>query len=424
MATVHIVGAGVAGLAAATALAERGRAVALHEAAGHAGGRCRSFHDDTVGRVIDNGNHLLLSGNRAAMGYLRRIGARDALFSPPRPAFAFVDLPSGRRWTLRPNRGRLPWWIFVPARRAPDSGPGDYLAGLRFARAGSADTVADIVDRARPAYRRFWEPLAVAVLNAAADEAAATLLWPVLRETFGRGGAACRPCIAREGLSAAFVDPALAFLAARGVRPCFARRLRAVKREDGRVERLVFTDETVTLAAGDAAILALPPLATAELLPGTPAPAASRAIVNAHFRLPDAAATVGGAALGGDLPFLGLIGGTAHWLFRRGDVVSVTVSAADALAEEPAEALAATLWADVARAMDLAPSPPPPCRVVKEKRATFAQIPAELARRAGTRTACANLFLAGDWTDTRLPATIEGAIRSGEAAARAALGRA
>ena len=79
MADIHIIGAGLAGLACAVALAKRGRRAIVHEAAGQAGGRCRSFHDDALGCLIDNGNHLMMSGNRAVMDYLDEIGARDTL---------------------------------------------------------------------------------------------------------------------------------------------------------------------------------------------------------------------------------------------------------------------------------------------------------------------------------------------------------
>jgi hypothetical protein len=234
-------------------------------------------------------------------------------------------------------------------------------------------------------------------------------------ETFGRGGEAARPCIAREGLSASFVDPALRRLAARGAEVGFNRRLRAIEVTDGRASALDFAEGKLAVRPGDSIVLALPPARAAELLPGITAPLESRAIVNAHFRLGSS------PAFPENLPFLGLVGGVAHWLFRRGDVVSVTVSAADALADERNEAVANKLWADVAQALALAPTPRPPVRIVKEKRATFAQVPTALARRAHTRTALGNLFLAGDWTDTGIPATLEGAIRSGHNAAQAVL---
>src|SRR5579864_4112025 len=99
---VHVIGAGLAGLSAAVALREAGHAVTVIEAGPAAGGRCRSYFDRELGLRIDNGNHLLLSGNRAAFRYLDTIGARDTLVMPAAPIFPFLELNSGLRWTLRP----------------------------------------------------------------------------------------------------------------------------------------------------------------------------------------------------------------------------------------------------------------------------------------------------------------------------------
>lgn len=413
MAVVHIVGAGVAGLACAVRLARAGRRVALYEAAGHAGGRCRSFDDATLGRSVDNGNHLMLGGNDETMAYLTEIRARDSLISAPDLVFPFVDLRSGARWMLRPNAGRMPWWLFMPSRRVPGCRPWRFLAAaLRLAQSGPEDTVAGVLDRDDPVFERFWEPLAVAVLNTAAGEAAARPLWRVVALTFGRGGRNCRGLVARDGLSASLVDPAIAWLRAHGCEPGFGRRLRGVELNEGWLRRLDFGDRMVEVATDDRVVLALPPARIGEMLPGVAVPRESRAIANAHFLLP------GPTTLPGGSPFLGVIGGTAQWIFLRGDVASVTVSAADAIMDTPAEDLAALLWADVSRALDLASTPQPPFRIVKERRATFAQTPADVARRPPARTAWANLFLAGDWTDTGLPATIESAVTSGHTAAR------
>src|SRR6185437_2762100 len=110
----YVIGAGLAGLAAATHLAARGLPVTLFEAAGQAGGRCRSYFDPTFDGVIDNGNHLVLSGNHAIYRYLNRIGAAANLSGPLHALFDFVDLKSGARWTLKPNEGPLPWWVGSP----------------------------------------------------------------------------------------------------------------------------------------------------------------------------------------------------------------------------------------------------------------------------------------------------------------------
>ena len=406
-ATVHIVGAGLSGLAAAVALARDGVPIVLYEAAPHAGGRCRSYFDPLVGRVIDNGNHLVLSGNRAIAGYLATLGAGDRLAGPDRAEFPFLDVVSGERWSVRPSAGPIPWWIFARGRRVPGSRPADYLAGLRLARAGAADTVTGCLGNG-PVFRRFWEPLAVGVLNTPAEAGAARLLWPVLRETFGRGEAACRPLIAREGLGHCFVEPALAFLAGRGAVVRFGARIREIERADDRVTRLAAGGDTIAIGRGDAVILAVPAPVAADLLPAVTTPNAHTAIVNGHFRLDRALARP---------TLLGLVGGLCHWLFLRGDIVSVTISAADHLLDQPAADLAAAMWRDVAVALGGDTARMPPCRVVREKRATFRQSPDQAARRPGCTTRWSNLYLAGDWTDTGLPATLEGSVRSGNRAA-------
>jgi hydroxysqualene dehydroxylase len=408
---VHVVGAGLAGLAAATTLAAHGVRVTVHEAGPAAGGRARSYLDRELGVAIDNGNHLLLSGNRAAMAYLARIGARDPLAGPPRPIFPFVELPSGLRWTVAPNAGRIPWWMLVPSRRVPGARLSEFLALHRLLRAQPGETVASLLAPGALA-RRLLEPLAIAVLNTLPAEAEARLLGAVLAETLAHGGAACRPLVAREGLSESFVHPAADFLATHGGELRFGARLAGIEAGAGRVAVLRFAGGEVVLGTEDAVVLAVPAAVAPALLPGLTAPDAFESIVNLHYRMT--------AELPGGAGFLGIIGGTAEWLFARPHVLSVTISAANRLVERDAEELATAVWPEVAAAAGLT-APMPAWRVVKERRATFAATAAQNARRPGTRTALANLVLAGDWTATGLPATIEGAIRSGDRAAAALL---
>jgi hypothetical protein len=146
------------------------------------------------------------------------------------------------------------------------------------------------------------------------------------------------------------------------------------------------------------------------LLPGLVVPDAFRAIVNVHFRLD---------ADPGEAGFTGVIGGVAEWVFIKPGIASVTISAADRMVDQGAETIAAAVWPDVAAVCGIAAGRQPPWRVIKEKRATFAATPAQQRRRPPARTAINNLVLAGDWTATGLPATIEGAIWSGCNAASA-----
>jgi hydroxysqualene dehydroxylase len=411
---VHVVGAGLAGLAAAVALADAGRSVILYEAAPQAGGRCRSYFDAELGCRIDNGNHLLLAGNQAALDYLDRIGARGSLDGPSEAVFPFVDAVTGEHWTVRPNAGALPWWVLSAKRRVPQTRARDYLAALELRRADPSATIAAVLDPRQRLFRQLWEPLAVAALNTGAEQGSATLFWRMLTETLGRGGAACRPLLPRVGLSESFVEPALARLRAKGAEIRFGARLRALTFGPDRVSDLVFEAGSIALDSADGVILAVPAAIAARLVPGLIVPDRHSPIVNAHFRCKPPP----GAPF-----FVGVIGGAAEWIFRKRGVLSVTVSAADRFADGAASELRDLFWRDVAIAYHLPPRPVPPARIVKERRATFLASPEQLQRRPQRTTAWKNLLLAGDYVDTGLPGTIEGAIRSGFAAAGLATDR-
>jgi len=406
--TFHVIGAGLAGLAAAIRLSEAGEAVVVHEAAGQAGGRCRSYHDPALDMEIDNGNHLLLSGNHASLGYLRTIGAADRLVGPAHADFPFADLASGERWTLRISDGRLPWWVFDSERRVPGTRARDYLGYARLLWPPRDAAVGDVVACSGPLYDRLLGPLLLAALNTAPPESSAALAGAVLRETIGAGGRACRPLVARDGLGAAFIAPALDYLGAHGVSVGFGRRLRSLELTDHKVVALGF-EESARLQPDDRVILAVPPVVAAALVPDLTAPSQFRAIVNAHFRV---------APPPGTAPICGVVNGTVEWIFAFPDRLSVTISGADRLVDTPRDALARTIWREVATVTQIGDTETlPPWQIVRERRATFAALPAEERKRPGARTAWSNLWLAGDWTATGLPATIEGAIRSGERAA-------
>ncbi len=405
----HVVGAGLAGLSAAVALTQAGFAVALSEAARQAGGRCRSYRDPQLGLTIDNGNHLVLSGNHAVRDYLSTIGASDRLAGPEEARFPFMDVATGARWVLHPNAGPLPWWLFSRHRRVPGTRPLDYLSLARLMGASAEQTIGQVLRPGGALWDRLLDNFLVSALNTPAKDGSAMLAGAIVRETLAKGGGACRPLIAEPTLAAAFVDPALAWLEARGASIRLGRRLRAFEVTEGRITALDFADGREMVGPGEPVILAVPAWVAADLVHGLVVPDKHHAIVNAHFL----AVPPPGAA-----PITGVIGGTAEWVFAFPDRLSTTVSAADALAEEDREVVARRLWGDVAAVHNLPPELPR-WQIVTEKRATFSATPGQEKRRPGCRSSHDNLFLAGDWTRTGLPATIEGAIRSGRTAAAA-----
>jgi hydroxysqualene dehydroxylase len=405
--TVHIVGAGISGLAAAVRLANANFKVHVHEATQQAGGRCRSYFDAATNLTIDNGNHLLLSGNRHALAYAKSIGTEAGLVGPERAEFPFVDLTTGKRWQLNLGDSRLPLWVFDVARRVPDTGLRDYLALMPLIWAAPSRLVGDSIPCKGTLYHRLVQPLLLAALNVDPPEGSAGLAGAVVRETLLAGGRACRPLIAREGLSAVLVEPAIKLLLDKGASVQFGHELHGLGMSADHVRELKFGGDAVVIEPGDAVVVAVPPRAASSLLPGLKTPSKFRAIVNAHFRFdPPKDAP----------PILGVVGGLVEWLFAFPQRLSVTISNADRLVDRPREELAQAIWGDICKATGVQ-ADLPPWQIVRERRATFEATPEQNALRPGAATGWKNLFLAGDWTDTGLPATIEGSVRSGNRAA-------
>jgi phytoene dehydrogenase-like protein len=396
-----VIGAGLAGLAAAVMAVSNGDQVILFEATPHAGGRCRSW--PLAGEslpLVDLGTHLILRGNRAVQAYLARIGAQDQ-FVAPGPTPGALTLVGGEdRLTVPLGPGLL---VNPPKPLTR----GALLAAGNLMRGG---TVGDRLDLLGPTGRWFWTPLTRSILNCDPAEGDARLLSAVLRQGLLRGAAAACPMVARQSLSASLIEPALAYLTAKGARLRFTTPVRGFHRVEDRLTALhVGNGEIIPITPHSRVILAVPPSAAQRLLPDLIVPTETRAILNAHAVLPippDLSETP---------ELLGLIDGTGEWFLRRGARVAITISAADGFRAWPEEKLSAALQTDLMRLYGCAPKD---LTLIWEKRATFAATPNQVALRPKTRAGgLVNLRLAGDWTDTGLPATLEGAIRSGIKAA-------
>lgn len=401
---IHVVGAGVAGLVAAHALLRAGRPVTLHESTPGAGGRARALPDGT-----DNGTHALIGANRAALSFLDAIGAREGWVEPEPDGLPVLDMADGSRRLVALSP--FGWWR--RDRRPAGVSPAAVAALAALALPGRDRTVAAAMAAHPDFLRGFVDPLVIAALNTPTAEAGTRRLAQVLRRLGAPG--ATRLFVARRGLGPDLVEPALEAIRAGGGTVRLDDRLRGIERTTGRATALSLHSGTVALAPEDRVVLAVPPWEAVRLLTHVAAPAEHAPIVNLHF-----------ARTGpGPLRFIGMLGALCQWVLVRPEGVAVTVSAGDAEAKEDVDRLAPRAWAEIraaARAFALPgdwPEEPPPCRAVKERRATPRQRPGPVP--TPRRRHLENLLLAGDWTWPHLPATIEAAAQSGLAAAKEAL---
>ncbi len=216
MKTVHVIGAGLAGLSAATALAAKGTRVALYEAAPQAGGRCRSYFDPVLGQTIDNGNHFVLTGNHATMGLSapHRRGAKAGRSGKA----AHLLRRHPRREALDACTERRSDTVLAFRRHAARSRHA--CVGLSGDRQASVcrprQRIGDVLSCKGALWERLLRPFFLGALNTQPEGASAALAGALVRETFARGGNAYRTRIAHPTLAAAFVDPALEHLAVRG----------------------------------------------------------------------------------------------------------------------------------------------------------------------------------------------------------------
>src|SRR6185436_9536287 len=433
---VAVVGAGVAGLAAASALAEAGKRVVVLEARGELGGRATAFRDRETGELVDNGQHVLFGCYHETFRFLRRIGAEGNVRVQPALEVPYLDL-EGRRTVLRCPAWPSPLHLLGGVFGWEALSLADKLRVLRIAPGlqGTASrvkdlhaTVADFLTwrGQRGRIREWlWEPLAIAALNEAPGEAAAAPFVRVLSQMFGRRRTDSSIALPAVPLHEMYAIPARRFVEARGgeVR---VNALARVTIAGGRVAGLDVRGEPV---AARAVIAAVPWFALATLVTGDVAPLTA-ILANAAAMTAKPIVTVNlwydRAVLADE--FVGLPGRQMQWVFDKRRVfgesashLSLVASGADALAGQETQALVTMAAREIAAAL-------PGARdarlvrgtVVREKRATFSVAPGE-PPRPGVTTPVEGLFLAGDWIDTGLPATIESAAIAGHRAAQSAI---
>jgi squalene-associated FAD-dependent desaturase len=436
---VVVVGGGLSGLAAAVSLSSRRIPVLLLEQRKSPGGRASSFVDESTGTVIDNGQHVLIAGYSRTMEFLGTIGARGLVAVQPVPELLFHHPVRGFcsfRLPLLPSplhflAGVVTTGLFSPADKLRMLRAGFALRSSRPVE-GTGETVESWLDslgQSPETKRSFWEPLAVAVMNEHLETASAVVFIRALRTAFLSGARGSALAIPTVGLNELYVDPARAYIErCGGVVRCSADVTGSVA-EGGKISGIRLKEgETIGCSA---VILAVPSYRAAGLLPdalresGFLACASSiplSPIVSVHlwFR---------GDVMPQDV--LGVVGRRIQWVFNRrkisrekgeGGHLSVVISAARAFVGMENDELARIALEDLRSVFGAVIGDATHAVVIREKRATISCAPDVEPLRPGSITPLPNLFIAGDWTGTGYPATIEGAVMSGQHCADLAAG--
>ena len=442
---VIVIGAGFAGLSAAVRAARGGARVLVLEARARLGGRATSFADRETGDLVDNGQHVLLGCYRETFAFLGDIGASDRVRIQPQLAVTMIDR-KGRRSRLSCPSLPPPLHLFAGACEWDALTWRDRFAllemngPLRLARrelradstvkaASPGETVTAWLVRNGQTPRlceMLWDPLALAALNQPPDRAAAPSFARVLAEMFGPDAKAAAIALPTQPLHRMYAEPARAWLEAHGGRVLTGAP--ATLRIEG--DRLVAVESGAGRWTPAAVVSAVPWFAFSSLFAAVPPPLASIAqraaamqaspivTVNMWFDRPVI-----------DEPFVGLPGRTMQWLFDTGAVFGEGSSHLSLVSSGASEMVSASNDALIALASDELRDALPTVRaatllrasVVREPRATFSLAPGQPARPRA-ETGVHGFVLAGDWIDTGLPATIEGAVRSGHSAASLAIG--
>jgi len=436
--SVLVLGGGLAGLSAAVRLAEGGRKVTVLEATRAPGGRARSFPDAATGRELDNGQHLVMGCYRETLAFLRTIDSVDGIYFQKDLSVRMVK-PGGQRLSLDCPPLPAPMHLAVGLLTMRGLGVLDKIAAMRAGLVlrgevqrpddnETCDSWLRRLGQTQTLRNAFWDPLIWGTLNDDPLVSSAAMFTAVLERAFLSTRDASRLGVPKVPLSRLYVDQSLAYLRARGCEVRLGEPVRALDVTGTQISGVVLKSGE-TLRA-DSIISAVPPHAFLDLLTGTwPAHPVyqdiarlrTSPIVNLWFTTDRAPFSE---------PFVGLVGGPLHWMFNRSQIegsvggevlLNCTISGARACIDDPPEALQDLLRAELERYFPGRVPTIRQFRAIKEKRATISHAAGTYHCRPETLGPIRGLYMAGDWTRTGLPATIESAVQSGHDAARALL---
>ncbi|HUB67495.1 MAG TPA: hydroxysqualene dehydroxylase HpnE [Candidatus Methylacidiphilales bacterium] len=428
---VAVLGGGFAGLATAVELVLRGHDVTVIESRGLLGGRAHSFVDSKSGQILDNGQHVLMGCYHKTLALLRQLGVSARLYAPPNLQVPFL---SGKGRSVLAATSPAPFHLLSALVGYGELAMADKVAAVRLAlrlRLGgkprAEETAGAWLERWRQTpniVRALWEPLCIAALNEPVATASALLFANVIRRSFLGGADDSKILLSRTGLSELFAPEAKRLIEMCGGTVRLQSPVAGLRFEGAAVREIKFSDGSSFCP--EVVVSALPWYVLRALLPEASKLAsacrqiADAPIVSLHLWLDRPVL---------DEPFIGLLDSPVHWVFSRdhiqgshpgqeGHVITAVVSGARDLIDKSAAELEDITLRELNRFLPTAKDVRVLHRMVyKARSATFAATPATEPLRPSAGTEWSNFWLAGDWTNTGLPATIEGAILSGYRAA-------
>ena len=415
-----VIGGGFAGLSAAAHLSASGKKVELIEASQKLGGRAYSLIDKPTGNIIDNGQHIIMGCYTNTIHFFRMIGAQNNLIFQDKLKVNFLE-PHFQKRILEAGPGVYPFNLAAGLLRYKALSLKNRILLLKFFLALPLSSNRDLSrmsiyewllqeNQNEKIIKAFWEILAAGALNTSLHKGSAKVFKEILLEIFFKGNKAATIILPKEGLTESYCNNAAEFIINRGGKIFPGEQVNRLNAEGNRVKSIVTNRRNIK--DFKYVISAVPFYSLQRVLPEnnliTDPGFEYSSILTVHIWLKNNKL---------DKPFYGLIDSDIHWIFNHGNHLTLVRSDADELMEKSKEAIFALAEKELFRYCFIEKEDITDYRVIKEKRATFIPSNEILYKRPGPATRLSNLAIAGDWTNTGLPSTIESAVKSGRLAA-------
>ena len=434
MSPIIIIGGGFAGLAAAVDLAEQGKRVLLLERRSFLGGRAYSIKDKITGDTVDNGQHLMMGCYHHTLNFLNKIGASDKLKFQSAPRVDFIHPTLGHASFACPDLP-APLHLLAGLLRLQTISWIDRVKALRVGIAlkfmnGSRQRLANIsvkhwldeLGQSERMQNNFWNPMALATLNERPEIASADMFAEVIEQAFMRKKSDATMVISRVGLSELYTEDAVKFIEAHGGEIRLNTSVKNIEIENGVIKSILLSHNERIEAT--TVISSVPYFVLKELM--------DEAVIAEHFPAVNnfTSAPIVSINLWYENPvmeaeFVGLLDSLIEWVFNKNAIggtppsglhhLALVISGAHAAAKMTKEALVELAVIEMSKNFPNAKNQlPVHSYVIKEQHATISHTVGIAAQRPGPRTGISGFYLAGDWTATGLPATIESAVKSGQ----------